>query len=133
MIRELRPRRQPPGACVWCVRRRRAVDDGARASLRPACAIGVLPGGVPVEAGCPNDYLVDEVTRQFLLAGDVKWVSVARPEGPGSSYRVSLQTLTKLVRHEQVDVPAGYEWTAFPFIVTVEDGRTVGIDQYWVP
>ena len=86
-----------------------------------------------MEAGCANDYAVDNLTRQFLLADDVEWVSIARPEGPGISYRVSLQTLTKLVRHEQVDVPAGYVWTGFPFIVTVEDGRTVGIDQYWVP
>ncbi|MFZ9446147.1 MAG: hypothetical protein ACO277_08355, partial [Ilumatobacteraceae bacterium] len=63
----------------------------------------------------------------------VEWVSIADPAGPGRSYRVRLTTLTKLVRHEKVDVPAGFSWTDFPFIVTVEDGRTVGIDQYWVP
>jgi hypothetical protein len=49
------------------------------------------------------------------------------------SYRVQYSTLVKLVRNEQVDVPTGYSWTPFPFIVTVEDGRAVGIDQYWVP
>lgn len=107
------------------------VFDVTMARFGATCEKWAAENGM--EAGCPNDYFVDDVTRQFLLAGDVQWVSVARPEGPGSSYRVSLETLTKLVRHEQVDVPAGYEWTAFPFIVSVEDGRTVGIDQYWVP
>jgi hypothetical protein len=83
--------------------------------------------------GCPNDYAVDTATHQVLATSDVKWVSIAETSGPGMSYRVQYSTLVKLVRNEQVDVPAGYSWTPFPFIVTVEDGRAVGIDQYWVP
>jgi hypothetical protein len=37
------------------------------------------------------------------------------------------------VRNEQVNHPAGYAWTGFPFVLTVENGTVTGIDQYWVP
>ena len=107
------------------------VFDITRARFGAECETWAKEQGM--QEGCANDYAVDTSTRQFLKAGDVEWVSIADPAGPGRSYRVSLSTLTKLVRHEQVDVPAGFSWTDFPFIVTVEDGRTVGIDQYWVP
>lgn len=86
-----------------------------------------------MEEGCTNDYAVDDSTRQLLEAGGVTWVSVADPDSPGQSRRVKLRTLVRLVRGEQVDMPSGYSWTPFPFIVTVERGKTVGIDQYWVP
>ena len=107
------------------------VFDITRARFGAECESWAKDQGI--QGGCANDYDVDTSTRQFLKARDVEWVSIADPAGPGRSYRVSLTTLMKLVRHEQVNVPSGYSWTDFPFIVTIEDGRIVGIDQYWVP
>ena len=86
-----------------------------------------------MQEGCPNDYAVDESGAQTLRTVDVDWVSVAAPDGPGTSYRIRYSTLERFVRNEQVDHPAGYEWAGFPFVLTVENGTVTGIDQYWVP
>ena len=102
-----------------------------QARFGATCDSWAADHGMP--EGCPNDYAVDTATHQVLTTSDVKWVSIAEASGPGMSYRVQYSTLVKLVRNEQVDVPTGYSWTSFPFIMTVEDGRAVGIDQYWVP
>ena len=86
-----------------------------------------------LQHGCPDDYMVDESGAQMITTDDVDWVTVAGPSGPGTSYRVRYSTLEKFVRNEQVDHPAGYEWTGFPFVLTVEKGTVTGINQYWVP
>ena len=83
--------------------------------------------------GCPDDYYVDTSTHQLLTTSNVKWVSVAEASAPGKSYRVAYSTLVKLVRGEKTDVPQGFSWTPFPFILGIRDGAVTTIDQYWVP
>ena len=107
------------------------VFDVTRAYFGTACEEWAAERGM--EEGCTNDYAADAVTRQMLQVDSADRVTVADPAGPGRSYVVSLRTLTGLARHEQVRVPSGYGWADFPFVITVEDGRTVAVDQFWVP
>ena len=83
--------------------------------------------------GCPNDYWVDDSVSQIVSADDVPSVSVAEQSGPGTSYRINGTTLERLARNDDVNMPDGYLWTNFPFIVTIEGGRIVSADQFWVP
>ena len=69
----------------------------------------------------------------MVVAREPGRVTVAKPDGPGTSYRIKYSTLVKFVRNEQVDHPAGYQWVDFPFILTVRGGKVRDIDQYWTP
>lgn len=83
--------------------------------------------------GCPNDYWVDDSDSQIISAENLSSVSVADQSGPGTSYRIDGSTLEKLVRVEKIDPPSGYTWVNFPFIVTIDGGKVVSADQFWVP
>lgn len=86
-----------------------------------------------LQEGCPNDYAVEVVDGpQVALADDAR-VSVAAPSGPGTSWWIDGATLTRIAGGETVGVPAGYSWTPFPFVVTVESGSVTMAEQHWVP
>lgn len=86
-----------------------------------------------MQEGCPNDYAVEDVDGpQVALADDAR-VSVAAPSGPGTSWWIDGATLTRIAGGDTVGVPAGYSWTPFPFVVTVENGSVTTAEQLWVP
>lgn len=86
-----------------------------------------------LQEGCPNDYAVEDVDGpQVALADDAR-VSVAAPSGPGTSWWIDGATLTRIAGGDTVGVPAGYSWTPFPFVVTVDNGSVTTAEQLWVP
>jgi len=86
-----------------------------------------------MQESCPNDYAVEDVDGpQVALADDAR-VSVAAPSGPGTSWWIDGATFTRIAGGDTVGVPAGYSWTPFPFVVTVENGSVTTAEQLWVP
>lgn len=86
-------------------------------------------------ASCDNDYGVDDDPQAFRPLPDDAEVTVARADGPGTSYRIDAAELLRLVQGEPpaAAAPAGYTYTPFPFLITVQDDRITRVEQWWVP
>ncbi len=84
---------------------------------------------------CDNDYAVVGDPQAYRPVPDDAFVTVARADGPGTSYRIDVAELLRLVQGETpaAAAPAGYTWTPFPFIITLEGGRITRLEQWWVP
>lgn len=81
---------------------------------------------------CMNDYEVEEWPDAHVSLDEDAKVSVALPDGPEGNYRIDTDTLKELAFGADMG-PVGYQWTPFPFIVTVENGTVTNADQLWVP
>lgn len=82
---------------------------------------------------CANDYAVETYPVAYVALDDDAEVTVAKPDGPGTSYSISVDTLHRVLRGDTGGAPDGYAWAAFPFLVDVVDGYAVAARQYWVP
>jgi hypothetical protein len=82
---------------------------------------------------CANDYAVESYPDAYVALNDDAAVSVAKPDGPGTNYMISVNTLKRLLRGDTVGAPDGYTWAAFPFLVDVGDGYAIAARQFWVP
>lgn len=85
---------------------------------------------------CMDDYNVESYPDAYASLDNRAEVSVAKPDGPGTSYSINVDTLKALMHGditEGGDVPAGYSWVPFPFVVTVTNGYVTTAAQYWVP
>jgi hypothetical protein len=86
-----------------------------------------------IEYGCLNDYDVEEWPDAYAALEPSAAVTVAKADGPGTSYSIDAATLRQLVFGESVDTPTDFTWTAFPFLVVVVNGSITDAQQYWVP
>lgn len=103
----------------------------SRAWFGEACAAWATERGM--EQGCMNDYAVDDIDTALVAMAPDATVSVAAPMGPGTNYSIDTATLEGLVAGSVVSPVATYQWTGFPFVVTVSDGVVTSADQHWVP
>lgn len=103
----------------------------ARAWFGDACTIWAAERGM--DQGCMNDYAVDDVDTALVAISPDAAVSVAAQMGPGTNYAITVETLDGLVAGTAVSPIAAYQWTGFPFVVTVADGVVTDADQLWVP
>ena len=87
--------------------------------------------------GCTNDYNVDSYPDAYVGLDKLADVSVAKADGPGTSYSINADTLRQLIKGttmgDDTKFPDGYTWVPFPFLVTVIDGLVTTAAQYWVP
>ncbi len=62
-------------------------------------------------------------------------ISVARPDRPGVSYAITAGELARLVNGSSPEegAPEGYAYVEFPFVLTVQGGRPVALQQLWAP
>ncbi|MFM8626048.1 MAG: hypothetical protein ACKOCC_03765 [Actinomycetota bacterium] len=86
-----------------------------------------------MENGCANDYAVEEIDTPPVAFSDDARVSVAALSGPGTNWWIDVATLQAAVAGDITDVPEGWSWTPFPFVVTVENGSVTMAEQHWVP
>ena len=86
-----------------------------------------------LEDGCLNDYNVDSYPVAYVALDEMAEVSVAKADGPGTSYSINADVLKGLVRGDIDGSPDGYAWVPFPFVVTVTNGYVTSAGQYWVP
>ena len=103
----------------------------ARAWFGPACEKWAAERGMT--EGCANDYAVDDIDTALVAMSPDATVSVSAPMGPGTNYGISPATLHGLVDGSAISPIAAYQWTGFPFVVTVSDGVVIDADQHWVP
>ena len=85
------------------------------------------------EMGCPNDYDVETFPDAHAALADDAAVTVAVPDGPGTNLTITASRLEALIAGAPGDVPSGYTWVPFPFVVRVDDGYVVDAQQFWVP
>ena len=95
------------------------------------CDAWAKDNGMP--EGCANDYAVADFDTELLAVDDADVVTVAEGSNPGNSFVIDFDTLRKLVRGDDVEIPVEYTWVNFPFILAIEDGVPVEINQFWVP
>jgi hypothetical protein len=87
--------------------------------------------------GLDSDVYVRPVpaaTRQLAL-GPALAISVAQPDRPDVSFAVSGAELARLVAGAPPgpSAPGTYRYVPFPFLVTVEGGVPVRVEQLWSP
>ena len=72
--------------------------------------------------------------RDIELTADLP-ISVARPDRPGVSYAITAGELARLVSgaNPEEGAPEGYGYVEFPFLLTVQGGRPVALQQLWAP
>lgn len=86
-----------------------------------------------LEDGCLNDYNVESYPVAYVALDEMAEVSVAKADGPGTSYSINADVLKGLVRGDINGAPEGYAWVPFPFVVAVTNGYVTTAEQYWVP
>lgn len=86
-----------------------------------------------LEDGCLNDYNVESYPVAYVALDGTAEVSVAKADGPGTSYSINADVLKDLVRGDSNGAPDGYSWVPFPFVVTVINGFATTARQFWVP
>lgn len=85
---------------------------------------------------CMDDYNVESYPDAYVALDGRADVSVAKSDGPGTSYSINVDTLKALMHGEMAQrgkAPTGYSWVPFPFVVTVTNGYVTSANQYWVP
>jgi hypothetical protein len=72
--------------------------------------------------------------RDIELTADLP-ISVARPDRPGVSYAITAGELARLVNGASPEegAPEGYAYVEFPFLLTVQGGQPVALQQLWAP
>ena len=88
---------------------------------------------VGLEDGCLNDYNVESYPVAYVALDEMAEVSVAKADGPGTSYSINADVLKGLIRGDINGAPEGYAWVPFPFVVAVTNGYVTTAEQYWVP
>lgn len=83
--------------------------------------------------GCMNDYHVESYPDAYVGLDKLADVTVAKLDGPGTSYSINADTLKKLMQGDKTNAPDDYTWVPFPFVVTVINGLVTTAAQYWVP
>lgn len=83
--------------------------------------------------GCMNDYDVESYPDAYVGLDKLADVTVAKLDGPGTSYSINADTLKKLMQGDKTNAPDDYTWVPFPFVVTVINGLVTTAAQYWVP
>jgi len=83
--------------------------------------------------GCMNDYDVESYPDAYVGLNKLADVTVAKLDGPGTSYSINADTLNKLMQGDKTNAPDDYTWVPFPFVVTVINGLVTTAAQYWVP
>ena len=96
-----------------------------------ACEEWAASMGGTVE--CMNDYGVQTDPSALVALSDDAEVSVAAPGGPGTNYTIDAATLVGLVKGTVVSPVTDYVWTAFPFVIVVEESVVSSAHQFWVP
>jgi hypothetical protein len=86
---------------------------------------------------CDDDYLVKndpEGTYIIDITPNLK-ISVAAVDAPGKSYAISYEELRRLNDGSapSAGAPAGFTFTPFPFLYTVNDGQVTSVEQLWQP
>ncbi len=72
--------------------------------------------------------------RDIELTADLS-ISVARPDRPGVSYAITAGELARLVNgaSPEAGAPDGYAYVEFPYLITVQGGQPVALEQLWAP
>ena len=81
---------------------------------------------------CLNDYYVEPAAPAVATIADDTPVTVADLTDPAVSYAVDARTVRLLLAGGPAD-RSGFEWTPFPFLVTLESGVVTRAEQLWVP
>lgn len=82
---------------------------------------------------CLDDYNVESYPDAYVSIARDATVSVAKSDGPGTSYSINAKTLQSLMDGRAKGLPTNYSWVPFPFVVTVSYGWVTNARQYWVP
>lgn len=83
--------------------------------------------------GCLNDYNVESFPDAYVGLDKRADVTVTKADGPGTSYSIDADALTRALKGDTTGAPAGYVWVPFPFLITVTGGLVTTAEQYWVP
>jgi hypothetical protein len=86
---------------------------------------------------CDDDYLVKN-DPEGIYTIDVTpalTITVAALDGPGTSYAISDDELRRLSDGSppSAGAPAGFSFTPFPFLYTVDNGTVTRLEQLWTP
>lgn len=103
----------------------------ARAYFGADCTTWAAERGMT--EGCPNDYAVDDSNTALVAMNEGSTASVAAATGPGTNYSITAETLRGLFDGTSSSPVPGYQWTPFPFLVSVRNGFVLDARQFWVP
>lgn len=103
----------------------------AKARFGEACMAWAAEYGT--EGSCMNDYNVESSSDVTVALDALATVTVAQMDGPGTSYAINADALKMLMKGGSEGLPGDYQWSPFPFVVDVIDGKVVDAAQFWVP